>query len=90
MIDSVKRMKEEFLNTKKNVNENMKSKMRKVTKSGEKVQQIFNVYKNNTSEKMSGVEVMLNRNVDKIKSLATLICEFDEEEEESSSEYGDD
>ena len=44
----------------------------------------------NTSKKMSGVEVMLNRNVDKIKSLATLICEFDEEEEESSSEYGDD
>lgn len=89
MIDTIKKMKEDFLTIKKKVNENMRSKLKKTKKQTERVHQQFNVFKNNVSQQASDTEVLLNRNIDKIKALASIIGEFDDEDSQSSSDYGD-
>ena len=89
MIDTIKKMKEDFLTIKKNVNDNMRSKLKKTKKQTERVHQQFNVFKNNVSQQTSDTEVLLNRNIDKIKALASIIGEFDDDEESQSSDYGD-
>jgi methyl-accepting chemotaxis protein len=88
MINNIKQMKEDFITIKKNVNDNMKVKLKKTKKQTERIHQRFNVFKNNISQQTSDTEVLLNRNIEKIKSLASIIGEFDDDESESS-DYGD-
>ena len=88
MINNIKQMKEDFITIKKNVNDNMKVKLKKTKKQTERVHQQFNIFKNNISQQTSDTEVLLNRNIEKIKSLASIIGEFDDDESESS-DYGD-
>ena len=84
LIETISKMREEFLIVKKNINNNLENNLIKCINPNQKLQKTFKKYKKSVIKDANREELIIQKNTDKIIALASVIGDFDDEYESNN------